>query len=145
MAKKPKYRPKPFESRGEKFIGTNGKLMADTSANIYESLLTSEAFKNLTVKQRLLYIYCKSQYYGHRKPEKDFPDIDDFQGADLFYLNWASVQKYGLYTKTMHSNFYKDMGQLITHGFISRVSSGKHSKSKTIYKFSSGWHTWEKE
>lgn len=145
MARKKKYIPKPFESKGETFIDENGKARADTSANIYESMLLSRAFMTLTSKQQILYIYCKSQYYGHRKPEKDFPDIEQFQGADIFYLNWNTVKKYGLYKDSMHSNFYKDMKALCEHGFIENISSGKSRRTKTVYRFNSEWRTWTDE
>ncbi len=140
-----KYVPKKFESRGEKFIDENGKLRADTSANIYESLLLSNAFRDLSDRQKMLYVVAKSQYYGHRKPEKDFPEIEKFKGADVFYLNWNAVKRYGLYKESMHSNFYKDMAALIEHGFIERLSSGKGNRSKSIYKFSADWQTWKSE
>lgn len=143
--KKTKYVPKAFESRGEKFTDSNGTVRADTSANIYESMLLSKAFITLTSKQQILYIYCKSQYYGHRKPEKDYKDIEQFQGADLFYLNWAAVKAYGLYKDSMHSNFYKDMKALCEHGFIRNISSGASQRKKSIYKFCSDWQTWESD
>ena len=49
-----KYIPKRFESKGEKFIDENGKLRADTSANIYESLLLSDSFRDLSDRQKML-------------------------------------------------------------------------------------------
>lgn len=143
MGRRKKYVPKPFESIGETFLDQNGKVRTDTSANIYESMLLSKAFITLTNKQQILYIYCKSQYYGHKKPEKDFPDDERLKGADFFYLNWSTVKKYGLYKDSMHSNFYKDMKVLCEHGFIENVCSGQKRKTKTIYRFSSNWKTWE--
>lgn len=140
-----KYVPKRFESKGEKFIDENGKLRADTSANIYESLLLSDSFRDLSDRQKMLYIVAKSQYYGHRKPEKDYPEIELFQGADVFYLNWNAVKRYGLYKDSMHSNFYRDMAELIEHGFIERLSSGKGNRKKSIYKFSADWQSWKPE
>lgn len=141
--RKRKYTPKNFESRGEKYLDCNGKIRSDTSANIYESLLTSDAFKNLTSKQKILYVYAKAQFYGHRKPEKDFKDLPDVAGNECFYLQWKSVQDYGLYTSTSHSNFYADMKALIDHGFIERVASGKRQRQKTIYRFCSEWQKWK--
>lgn len=58
-----------------------GRMRADTSANIYESMLTSDAFALLTTKQQILYVFCKAQYYGKRKPEKDFPEVEQMQGG----------------------------------------------------------------
>ena len=145
MRKSSNYKPKSFESLGEHYIDSNGKTRADTSANLYESLLTSRAFKDLNTKQQILYVYCKSQYYGKRKPEKDYKEVADIQGAEFFYLSWRAVQCYGLYTSTSHSNYYRDMGELESHGFIEKVSSGKSQHAKNIYKFSAKWHEWKKE
>ena len=143
--RKQKYKSRRFESRGEKFVDGNGKLRADTSANIYESMLLSDSFRDLSDRQKMLYVVAKSQYYGHKKPEKDYPEIDKFQGTDVFYLNWNAVKRYGLYRESMHSNFYKDMAVLIEHGFIERLSSGKGNRTKSIYRFSAGWQTWKPE
>lgn len=142
--RKRKYTPKSFESRGERYIDRNGKVKTDTSANIYESLLMSEAYKDLNIKQKLLYVYCKAQYYGHRKPGKDYKDVPEVAEDECFYLQWRAVQEYGLYTPTSHSNFYADMKALIDHGFIERVASGKRQRQKTIYRFCSEWQKWEK-
>lgn len=137
MARK-KYTPKSFESVG-KVKTTSGKEKADTSANIFESMLLSQAFQSLNARQRILYVICKAQYYGKRKPEKDYPEIDQFQGDDKFYLNWSLVQRYGVYRPSMSSNFYADMKALADKGFIEIISSGKTHRKKTIYKFSDRW------
>lgn len=129
-----KYVPKPFESAG----GAN-----DTSANIYESMLNSAAFQDLTKNQRLLYIYMKAQYYGKRKPEKDFPDVEQMQGDELFYFNLSLAEKYGLYSRGNRGQFYNDVKALEEHGFIMVVSSGRSTKTRSIYKFTGGWRVWE--
>ena len=143
MARKPTYNPKNFESLGT-YKDYNGNDKTDTSANIFESMLLSPAFKDLNSKQQILYVYCKKQYYGHRKPEKDYKDIEKFKGADLFYFNWDMAQKYGLYKPTMSSNFYNDMKALCEHGFVEKVSSGARQQKKNVYRFSSKWQTWSK-
>lgn len=104
-------------------------------------MLTSAAFTSLKTRQKVLYLYCKAQYYGKRKPRRDYPDIEEIRGDDCFYLSWAVVKQYELYQESMHSNFYKDMQVLIEHGFIERVSAGKYKK-KSIYRYSSGWKEW---
>jgi hypothetical protein len=131
--KKP-YKPKLFESTGKQ---------NDTSANIYESMLLSAAFNDLTKNQRLLYIYMKAQYYGKRKPGKDFPEIEQFQGEELFYFNFSLAEKYHLYTRANHQQFYNDIKEIERHGFIETVSNGKSNKKKNIYIFSSRWRLWQ--
>jgi hypothetical protein len=134
-SKRRKYKPKDFESTG---------VSNDTSANIYESMLQSPAWKDLKPRERQLYLYCKSQYYGKRKPSKDYPDIEAFQSAECFYLNLASVVNYGIYKRSGNKEFYSDMKTLAEHGFIEVVSSGRYTKTKSIYKYSSKWKNWKK-
>ena len=132
--KKKKYIPKSFESTG---------VSNDTSANIYESMLTSAAFLDLSKNQRLLYMYMKAQYYGKRKPRKDYPDIEEIQGDECFYFNQALAVKYNLYTRSNHQSFYSDIKAIERHGFIKIVSNGRNTKSKSIYKFVGDWKEWK--
>ncbi len=129
-----KYKPKPFESTGKS---------ADTSANIYESMLMSESFQDLSKNQRLLYICMKSRYYGHRKPKKDFPGIAEVQSDECFYFNLELAVEYGLYTRNNHTTFYNDIKAIEKHGFIKTISNGKATKTKSIYRFSSEWRNWK--
>ena len=105
-------------------------------------MLQSAAFKDLTKNQRLLYVYMKAQYYGKRKPGKDYPNIEQFQGDELFYFNKKLAIQYGLYTDGNHKAFYSDIKAIEQHGFIKTVSSGKHTKSRSIYKFTGEWKMW---
>lgn len=91
--KKHKYTAKAFESKGNTFIDDNGTKRADTSANIYESMLLSKAYKDLKTRQQQLYTICKAQYYGKRKPGNDFKDIEQLQDATMFYLNLDAVTR----------------------------------------------------
>lgn len=133
MARKRTYRPKSFESSG---------VSNDTSANIYESMLASPAFMDLSKNQRLLYVYMKAQYYGKRKPGKDNPDIDALQGDDLFYFPMSLAERYGIYSRSNHTQFYSDIAAIEQHGFIKAVSNGKSTRSKSIYRFVSDWRQW---
>lgn len=138
--RKTKYKPKKFESRGEKYKDGTGKLKTDTSANIYESMLTAPAFIQLKARQKILYIYLKAQYYGHRKPSKDYPDLEQFKEDTCFYFNWQMAQDYQLYKQSMSRDFYRDMKALQEAGFIDMLSSGKTHHKRNIYKFSERWH-----
>ena len=125
-----KYKPKSFESTG---------LSSDTSANIFNSMLIHPAFMALKTRQKLLYIYCKNQYYGKRKPKADFPDIESLQSDECFYMNLGLAVDYGLYTRTGRKEFYSDLKSLCEAGFIECVSSGRSTKSRSIYRFSDKW------
>ena len=135
--KKKTYKPRSFESKGEKYLNQRNKLVADTSANIYESMLTSAAFKSLLPRQKILYVYCKAQYYGKRKPAKDYKE--EYQEESCFYMNWGKALDYGLYTEKSHSNFYKDMQELEQKGFIKKLKSGQAHKEKNVYQFCAEW------
>ena len=144
MARRKKWTARPFESQGQRFTDPNtGTIRTDTSANIYESMLLSEAYIDLTTRQKQLYIICKSQFYGHRKPSQDFPEVEQVRGDDCFYLNLGTVTRYGLYTRNMRGKFYSDMKELERHGFIKTVSSGKSTKSKSVYQFTPDWKYWK--
>lgn len=114
----------------------------DTSANICESMLKSAAFKDLSKNQRLLYLYMKAQYFGKRKPRHDYPDQEQLASDELFYFPMNAAADYDLYTRSNKAQFYSDIGELVSHGFIEVVSNGKKTKSRTIYKYSSAWKTW---
>lgn len=142
MANKKRYIAKSFEGVGTTFVDENGKKIADTSANIYESMLRSKAFKTLKNRQKVLYLVCKSQYYGKRKPKADYKD-ERVQDDTCFYLNLDLVCQYGLYTRNMRKEFYGDMKELRKRGFIEQVASGRGTMTKSIYRFASGWKQWE--
>lgn len=131
MGRKKKYIPKAFESAGNS---------NDTSANIYESMLLSPAFISLKPRQRMLYVYCKSQYYGKRKPAKDYKELELYQEETCFYMNRATIRKYGLYAEKSNKEFYADIKELIDKGFITReLQGGGNGHTKSVYKFSSKW------
>lgn len=139
-----KYVGRPFECKRGKIFDRNGTQMkADTVTRIFESMLLSDAFISLTSKQKVLYLYCKAQWYGKAKPKSEevFKNLDLFQDDDYFYFPLRTAASYGLYNKNTHANFYRDMQALIDHGFIKRVSPGRF-KQKSIYQYSDGWKTW---
>lgn len=124
--KKLAYQKKPFESKGN---------TSDISSNIYMSMLTSPAFRDLSAQQVTLYLYCKAQYYGEKKK----PNNDSL----CFTMNkskWSGL--YGLYDGNNGRGFRRDMEALIEHGFITCVECGAVTRTKSIYRFSSEWQRW---
>lgn len=140
--RKSKHREaQPHESRGGYLSRGRGKVKDDVYARIYESMVRSPAFLMLTHRQQVLFLLCKLQWTGKRKPGRDF---EEYQGDDLFYLNWAAVcDDYGFYTQGSKKNFYDDMGTLIDYGLIDKVASGKSQRKKTVYRFSVRWKDME--
>ena len=120
------YQKKPFESNGS---------TSDTSSNIYMSMLTSPAFRDLSAQQARLYLFCKAQYYAEKKKPNDDPLC--------FTMNkskWSAL--YGLYDGNNGHGFRRDMEALIEHGFIICVECGAITRTKSIYRFSSEWQRW---
>lgn len=107
----------------------------DTSANIYLSMILSPAWRDLTANQQRLYLVCKAQYYAERpKP-----------GGDplAFTMNrakWSDL--YGLYKRNNAASFYRDMEELILHGFVACKECGALTRTKSIYCFSDKWKRW---
>ncbi len=133
------YVAKSYESKGKTFVDKNGTKRTDTFATIYESMLQSKAYKKLTKNQRLLYVYCKAQIIGKRKPKQDFKEFDLYQEEECFYLHLQAVIDYGLYKQGGNTQFLNDMKALEKYGFIKKVASGQNSKSKNVYKLIDDW------
>lgn len=140
----------PFESlsnnREHKYLH-NGKQQTDTTTNLCYSMITSPAFKDLSAKQRMLYVYAKAQYYGARsRPRDDFKDIEEYQkdgGRKYFYLNHFLLSDvFALYPKSNSRDLYKDIKALVEHGFIEQVSNGKANQKRSIYTYSDKWKEW---
>lgn len=123
-----KYVKKPFESTGKG---------SDVSANIYESMILSPAWKSLTPKQKELYLVCKLQYYSEKKTPK--PEGKPENEAYFTMNRHKFVKKYELYKDSYRAGFHRDMNALINKGFIDLIQSGKTNRTKNIYAFSSRW------
>lgn len=131
--RKGSYKPKPFESTGRS---------NDTSANIYDSMLESSAFKDLSYRQQLLYVYMKARYYGHKHPIKDDSTTFTFnQGLWIKDKNHSYKGGYKLYSHKAH--FYRDRDALVNHGFIEIVENNKNQRESNVYRFSDKWRTWQ--
>lgn len=146
---KPKEKYKPFSFESDRSIlprKKDGSLAKDNSANIYNSMLLSKAWHNLSAKQKELYLCCKAQYYGEQKKKSELMTEDEIENgvnADLskrFTMNkskWCEI--YGLYTENTQRYFYSDMKALVQNGFIIVVENGRYMRTKNIYEFSEAW------
>jgi hypothetical protein len=88
-------------------------------------LLMSQAWHNLTLKQKELYLYCVAE-------SKDNCEYFEFNKS-----KWNSI--YGLYTDSGQRHFYKDMKALVENGFVEIVKSGKTTREKNIYRCIDRW------
>lgn len=114
-------------------VGIRGFLFKVVSMgqNKLLKVLVSQAWHNLSLKQKELYLYCIAQIEGNQPP--------------LFTMNknkWKNV--YGLYTDCSQRNFYKDMKALIENGFIEVVRNGKQKSQNNIYKCVNKWQRFGK-
>ena len=130
MPKKKIYVPKSYESTG---------CSGDISANIYRSMILSPAWQELTAQQHDLYLTCKLQAYG----EKRKPIAEDPLSFTMNRAKWADL--YHLYDRNNGRGFQRDLTALISRGFISCVSCGAISRTKSIYRFSSKWRLYGTE
>lgn len=145
--KQTRYVPQPYES--ERSVSpkrkNNGKK-EDRSANIYYSMLMSNAWRKLTGNQKELYLFCKLQQFGESTNFEDHATQLEKDGnekpniSDRFTMNkskWCDLYK--LYSEQNAKRFYKDINALIENGFIDKIQSGYNTKTKNIYKFSDRW------
>lgn len=152
---KPTWKVKSFESvtYGE----TTGK---ESFVRVFESMMNSDAWKELTGRQRSLYLFCKGQYtkeYDNAKskpvegtPYYDNTDIAAYREPEIFYMNREKVKECRLYNRTdwdkvNRRDFYRDMQALLQCGFIECLETGRITRTKSIYKMSEKWKGWKKE
>lgn len=147
-----KYVPKVFESDNELLPKRkNGNNATDVSANIYGSMILSDAWAELNLRQMKLYIVCKHQYYAEKKNPSDLITMmekEENKTPDLtkrFTMNkskWCDIYK--IYPSSASSIFYKDILELERLGFIDILQRGGKSGIKNIYQFSSRWRDYKK-
>jgi len=129
--RKKQYQKKPFESTGKS---------NDVSANIYMSMMLSEAWRALTPAQVKLYLYCKAQLYAEKKK----PVLMNGESRNEFFTmnrgKWCN--DYELYKDNNREAFHRDMTALIEKGFIECIENGKTRRVKSIYAFSEKWQSW---
>ena len=145
-----KIPPKPLQSYESTItINRGGKQMPDIYARITDSLLLSEAFKDLPSHLQMLYINMRLQEYGKRKPNRDFDETSSVWEAvrsDLcFYYPWHTAKSYNKRYIGNSSRLYDDIDVLVNHGFIEKVVSGQSTRSNSVYKFSDKWQKWKNQ
>ena len=107
------------------------------------TLYNSPAWRALTANQMNLYLFSTWHRLNNKQhPRNDYPDHEQYQSDEVFYMNLALVVKNGLYTlKNRH--FYRDCKRLIDIGFWDEVSNGKDNFSKNVYRMSERWKDWK--
>lgn len=110
----------------------------ETFAAMYESMLMSLAFKDLTGNQKALLLCMKARLYGRRRPKEGEPLSFTFNQS-----KWLKGCASGYELYSNRNQFYKDCNALIDHGFIECIERNKNQRTSNIYRFSDKWHGWK--
>ena len=97
---------------------------------LYVSMLTSEAWRNLSHGARSLYTYMKMQYQSKANRDAGLQPNE-------FYFNHGMYEKLGFKNR---NQFIKWRNELVENGFIDVVECGRTSRTKNIYQYSDRWH-----
>lgn len=125
--KKREYRRKPFETNKP---GTN---TSERFVALYPSMIYSRAFRDLSPRQQVLYMYMKDQLFG---------GVKDGLPEGQFYFNREKWQdRIRLYSSP--NKYYRDRNALIAHGFIEIAINRKNMRQKNVYCYSDKWQKWE--
>lgn len=103
---------------------------------LYDDLLDSPAFHDLTARQKILLIYCRREAHGRAMAEN---------GNDerCFWMNKSlRCNVHELYKTSDTRAFEHDMASLISHGFVDLVRSGYETRTKSLYRLSGRWNHW---
>ena len=119
MARKKRYTPEHFETTAS----------SEHFTRLYDSMLKSEAWKDLNHASRTVYLVLKMQYKG------------DFSGKTI-QCPYKVFQEYGMNTSTIRSA----LRGLEEHGFIKvehgvMVTRNLH-REPNEYTFISDWQQW---
>lgn len=117
--KKTEYLRRQFETR----IPGKPSETHEKYCGICLTMLVSDAWFNLSGEAKNLYLFMRLQYDGIKEE---------------FCFNrslWA--EKYKLFASP--NAYYKYRDELVQQGFIEIKESGKNTRTKAVYKFSSQW------
>ncbi len=103
---------------------------------LYDDLLDSPAFHDLTAREKVLLIFCRRESHGRAMAEGEHDER-------LFYMNKSlRTTIHELYKPSDTRQFEHDMAALIAHGFVDLVKSGYETRTKSLYRLSDRWNHW---
>ena len=128
MARAKKQQRKPWQRRANSSHQWNP---------IFNDLLDSPAFHDLSASAKTLYLYCQRETHGDAMRDSGTQD------GRLFYMNRALRCKvHDLYPLSDTRAFERDMAQLVSHGFVDCLKSGLDTRTKSLYRLSARWCDW---
>lgn len=130
-----------------------GQQDNDTFSPIFNSLLKSEAFRNLHTSAQIVLIFCHNQatdrtankcLYAHTKthpyvnPNGTKAELQTYGEYFVFPAKHADL--YGM----QRQNVKRALDELEAAGFIEVFEDNQHRHLVNVYKFSPEWHNWSK-
>lgn len=104
---------------------------------LYNDLLDSPAFHDLTASAKVLYLYCQRETHGDAMRDSGTQD------ERVFYMNRGLRCKvHQLYPLSDTRAYERDMAQLVGHGFVDCLKSGLDTRTKSLYRLSARWCDW---
>ncbi len=100
---------------------------------ISDDLLRSQAYKELSKNEVTLLMFCYEQEI--RSEYERPPEFKGEHEREYFYFPRALANQHGI----KPNRFSDYIDKLIDVGFIDCVRSGKSSRTKSIYRYSSRW------
>lgn len=126
--------PSDYEFGGSLTGGKN-----DTYGTVFDSLLKSETFIQLSPPAKNLYVCCRNQLIskeGRRCLHKHGEETSVNYPSGCFVFPAAQQRLYG-WNDT--GNFHRYMNELIEAGFIQKYEGNKHRWKVTVYKMDTRW------
>lgn len=116
---------------------------------LYNSLLTSKAYQELTPTAKVVYLYCRNQASCERGRANLYKyaerEAEIFQDNNLIakYMSGKYFTMPEKHTKEVYgmakSNMKRYLDELIKHGFIKRIKSNEKTWKQNLYCFSDEW------
>lgn len=126
--------------KAKKYRDINASIsIDDTYATIFDSMLKSKAFIDLSPTAKVLYICCRNQAQSKAGKEsllkhcKEFNNYIEY-GID-FVLPAKHLEEYGIDRRNA-DRYFKE---LIAAGFIIKKEINKYTFKVNVYSFSSKW------
>lgn len=111
----------------------------ETFATVYDSMLKSEQFKNLSLSAKFLFLLCRNQLTSRAGRETLYNHGKEFEilyPDSCFVFPAKHQREYGL---NDCSNVTKGLKELENAGFIRKYECNKHCWKVNVYQFATDW------
>lgn len=109
-----------------------------TTDTAVKDMMLSEAFRNLTYRQKVLvFVAMQVQLDTSKTKPSKFGNLYGNVSDEDFFFTHNDVIEYGMYS-TDEKGFNEDRRVLVNNGLLEVVSPGKYG-SRTVYRLSKKW------